>query len=141
MSTQDLASQGSTSDIESLTAVQGLIERLSNQMDELQQKQKDLSSMIKAIVDNDEGLQKVMQTAEEITADIKSKRQAIQEFPEVKELKLKLADVKEDIKMVYDSLNTHLVNYFQMTGSTAVDLPSGDEREFILNTRMKPKKK
>ena len=127
-------------DIESLTAVQGLSERLSNQMDELVQKQKELSSMIKSIIDNDEALQGVIQKAEEMTQDIKSKRQAIQESPEVKEIKLKLVDVKEDIKMVHESLQTHLVNYFQMTGSTAVDLPSGDEREFVLNAKMKPKK-
>lgn len=138
---QNLDVQTAGMDVESLTAVQGLIERLSNQLDELLQKQKEFSSMIKSIIDNDEQLAKAVTAAEELTSEIKTRKQALQESPEIKELKVKVADVKEDIKMVQESLTTHLVNYFQMTGSTAVDLPSGDEREFVLKARMKPKKK
>lgn len=128
-------------DQDSLDATQSLIHRLSGQLDELKTKQKELTDMVKGIFDNDDKLSTAKNTADEATKEARTRKQEINETTEIKELHIKVADVKEDLKMVQESLNTHLVNYFQMTGSTAVDLPDGTEREFKLTARLKPAKK
>jgi hypothetical protein len=128
-------------DEDSLTATQNLIHRLSLQMDDLKTKQKEVADMIRGVFDNDETLNEAETVAKEATKQAKERKSDLNETAEIKDLKLKLFDIREDLKMVQESLNTHLVNYFQMTGSTAVDLPDGTEREFKLEAKLKPASK
>jgi peptidoglycan hydrolase CwlO-like protein len=127
-------------DVEALDATQNIIIRLSDQLDELKKQQKELGNMVKSVFDNDEKFQTAQSTATEATKEAKSRKEEINGTGEIKELHLKIADLKEDLKMVEESLNTHLINYFQMTGSTSVDQPDGTERQFKVTARMKPKK-
>lgn len=127
-------------DVEALDATQNIIIRLSDQLDELKKQQKELSNMTKNVFDNDTKLQSAQNTAEEANKEAKTRKQELNETTEIKELAMKTADVKEDIKMVEESLNTHLLNYYQMTGSTVIDQPDGSEREFKVTARMKSKK-
>lgn len=138
--TDDLTADTTTSEIdaESLTATQGLVQRLSSQLDELKLKQKELADMLKGIFDNDEEFNTAQATAKEATQSIKNRLSALNATEEVKQLRAKLVDLREDMKMVQDSLNTHLVNYFQITGTTSFPTVDGHEREFSLLAKLKP---
>ena len=127
-------------DTEALTATQGLIQRLSNQLDTLTKKQKELNDMLKGVFENDEKLQEADTVAQEANQTVKSRKKDLNDSQEVKDVKMKITDVREDVKMVKESLNTHLINYFQMTTSFLVDLPDGSEREMVIQARLKPKK-
>lgn len=129
-----------TVDNDTLTASQNLIGRLGVQLDDLKQKQKEVREMIKGVFENDEGLTEAETKAEEVTQTIKDRKSQLNESAEIKELKIKLAEINEDMKLVQESLTAHLVNYFQLTGSTSVDLPDGSEREFELLAKLKPKR-
>ncbi len=120
-----------------LDATQNLIIRLTQQLEDLQKKQKDLKDMLKGLFDNDETLQKAEADAEAQLKTAKSRKTEVGQSSQAIELKNKIADANEDIKLIMESLNTHLLNYYQLTGSTAVDFPGGEEREMVIRAKLK----
>jgi hypothetical protein len=127
-------------DAESLTATEGLIQRLSSQLDELKIKQKELADMLKGVFDNDETFTTAQTAATESQKAVKDRLADLNGGEEVQTLRGKLTDIREDLKMVQDSLNIHLVNYFQMTGATSFPTSDGNERDFTLQAKLKPVK-
>jgi len=133
--TTSTASQ--TVDPVALDATQNLIIRLTQQLEDLQKKQKDLKDMLKGLFDNDEGLQKAQAEAEAQLKTAKSRKTEVGQSSQAIELKNKIADASEDVKLIMESLNTHLLNYYQLTGSMAVDFPGGEEREMVIRAKLK----
>ena len=127
-------------DAESMNATEGLIQRLATQLDELKAKQKELGEMLKNVFENDETLSTTQKEAKNATKAFKDRQGQLNETPEVKELKMKLVDLKEDLKMIEESLDIHCLNYYQMTNSMTFPTADGAEREFVLKARLKPKK-
>jgi chromosome segregation ATPase len=124
-------------DAETLDATQNLIIRLTQQLEDLQKQQRDLKEMLKNIFDNDDKLQQAQQIVDEQSKEARSRKTEISQTPQAIELKSKVADLSEDLKMVMESLNTHLLNYYQLTGSKAVDFPGGEEREMVIRARLR----
>jgi hypothetical protein len=135
---EDILAPAEPIDAESLTATEGLVQRLSSQLDELKVKQKELADMLKGIFDNDEEFTKAQTIATESQKALKDRQASLNGSQQVQELRTKITDLREDMKMVQDSLNTHLVNYFQMTGTTSFPTGDGNEREFSLLAKLKP---
>ena len=131
---------GPTFDAESMDATQSLIQRLADQLDQLKAKQKELSEMLKNIFVNDETFNQNQLQAKEAAKAFKDRAAQLNETTEVKDLKMKLADLKEDLKMVEESLDIHCLNYYQMTNTFSFPTPAGSEREFVLKAHLKPKK-
>ena len=127
-------------DRESVIAVEGLVQRLSEQMDELVNKQKEVGAMLKNIFDNDEELEKAQALAKEAGKTFKERSARLHDTQEVKDLKMKLSEIKDDMKMVQESLDTNLLNYYQMTTTMSFPTPDGNEREYTLKAKLKPKK-
>lgn len=127
-------------DKESMSATEGLIQRLATQLDELKAKQKELGEMLKGIFENDETLSKTQAEAKTATKALKDRQGQLNETQEVKDLKMKLTDLKEDMKMIEESLDIHCLNYYQMTNTMTFPTADGSEREFVLKARLKPKK-
>lgn len=127
-------------DQETYNAVQNLIARLSAQLDELNQTVRSQREMLSNVYENDATLAEAKEKVQAIKNEEKAQQSKLAETEEVIGIKTKIAEITEDIKMVKESLNTHLLNYYQMTGSTTVDLPDGTEREFTVNANLKPKK-
>ena len=125
-------------DDEALTATQGLIARLSSQLDQLKSKQRELKEMLTNVFDNDTTLAQAETVAKEAKQTATDRKKDLNQTQEVMDIKMKITDITEEVKMVQDSLNTHLLNYFQMTSSTIIDLPDGTEREIDLKARLKP---
>lgn len=124
-------------DAETLDATQNLIIRLTQQLEDLQKQQRDLKEMLKNVFDNDDKLQQAEQIVDEQSKTAKLRKTELSQTPQAIELKMKIADLSEDVKMVMESLNTHLLNYYQLTGSKAVDFPGGEEREMDIRARLK----
>lgn len=128
-------------DRESVAAVEGLIQRLSEQMDQLIQKQRSLGVMLKSIFDNDEAIGQAQTVVQEASQSLKGRQGELNDTQEVKDLKMKLVEVKDDIKMVSEALDTHLLNYYEMTKTLSFPTVDGNEREYTLKAKLKPKKK
>lgn len=130
-------STSSTIESDTLDATQNLIIRLSQQLEDLEIQQKNLREMLKGIFDNDESLQQAQQIVDEQSKTARSRKTELSQSPQAIEIKTKIADLSEDIKMIAESLNTHLLNYYQLTGSKAVDFPGGEEREMVIRAKLK----
>ena len=125
---------------ESLMAVQNIIQRYSGEYDEVNSRLKDLREMMKNMFDNDAELQELEEQAKTVTQDARNRKQRIKESPESVELQMKMKELKEEIGEIQETLNNHLLRYYQMTGSQVIEEPDGTEREFKVQARLKAKK-
>lgn len=125
---------------ESLNSLQNLIERNANELDRLGSAQKELRESLKNIFENDAPLAEAEQKATEITQQLKERKQYLDGSPEVRQLKMKLSELKEEMNEIVETLNNHLINLFQLTGSNSFDTSDGDQREFSIRAKVKPKK-
>jgi methyl-accepting chemotaxis protein len=124
---------------DTLLSLQNLIERNANELDRLNGDLKEMRQSLKNIFDNDPALSEATEQAQKATTEIKERKQQIDNNPEVRQLKLKMVDLKEEMKEIEETLNNHLINLFQMTGSNSFDTSDGDQREFVLRAKVKPK--
>ena len=124
-------------DPESLQATTNLVIRLTDQLDQLKNKQKEVNEMLHNLFDNDAELVQLTDTLNGVQQQCKARKMAIAATGLYIDLNVKVADLKEDIKMVTESLNTHLLNYYQITGSTSFDVTPTVEREFTVRARVK----
>lgn len=123
-----------------LSSLQQLIERGAEQLDKLKDAQKQLRESLKNVFENDAQLNEAEEKAVQIQSEVKDRKAQLDASAEVRQLKMKLADIKEDMKDLEESLNNHLINLFQLTGTNSFDTSDGDQREFVLKARIKPKK-
>lgn len=122
---------------ETLISLQNLIERNANELDRMKDAVKELRQQLKNIFENNVQLTEAEQMAEEVTTKVKELRQSVDNQPEVRQIKLKLTDLKEEMKEIEETLNSHLIHLFQLTGSNSFDTSDGDQREFELKARVK----
>ena len=127
-------------DQESFTAVKGLIQRLSVQLDEVKNKKKEYQQRLKNIFDNDSQLSEFEEQAKESTLAFKKRKKELEDSLEGKEIKGKIKEHGEEIRDLEESLTNSLISYFQITGIQSFDTPSGEEREFKLKARLMPSK-
>lgn len=125
---------------EELMATQNIIQRYSEQYDQLNTKIKDLREMLKNLYDNDEELQTKEEEAKTLTQDVRQRKQRIKESPEAIELQMKMKEMGEEKKEIEETLNNHLLRYYTLTGSQVIEEADGSEREFKINARLKGKK-
>src|SRR5690606_33804097 len=88
---------------QTLTSLQNLIERNANELDRLRQELKEHRQSLKNVFDNDATLNEVEQIAQEATVKIKERKQTIDAQPEVRQLKLKIADSSEEMKEIEET--------------------------------------
>lgn len=135
-------SEGQKSGIQTdtLSALQALLERQAERVDDLRRKIRAASESMKSIMDNDEKLAEVTQAAEKVSLDIKSRKKTLTESPEFREQRTKTIELKDELKELEESLNSHLISYFQQTGVKTFDTTGGDQREFKVYAKVLPKK-
>lgn len=125
---------------DTLNSLQALIERNANELDRLKQELKEQREKMKNIFDNDAELAEAQDIASKATVQIKERKTAIDNRPEVRQVKIDIAEKKEEIKEIEETLNSHCINLFQLTGTSSFDTSDGDQREFELRAKVKPKK-
>ena len=125
---------------ETLNSLQALIERNANELDRLRQELKEEREKLKNIFDNDVELSEAQDIASKANVQIKERKTSIDNRPEVRQVKITMAEKKEEIKEIEETLNSHCINLFQLTGTSSFDTSDGDQREFELRAKVKPKK-
>jgi hypothetical protein len=56
-------------------------------------------------------------------------------------LKVKISELREEQKELEETLSGHLVNYHSITNSNSFDTSDGDQWEFSIKAKIKPRKK
>ncbi|MFH2118228.1 MAG: hypothetical protein ABII10_00600, partial [Candidatus Paceibacterota bacterium] len=72
---------------------------------------------------------------------VKDRKSQMQSNPESMTLKAKIGDLSEQQKELEETLSNHLVNYYSMTNSHSFDTSDGDQWEFVVKARIKPRRK
>lgn len=124
-----------------LEALQALIERHIQQTDDLKQKIKTVSESMKSMLENDTQLSEVEAEAREVSKKVLERKRSIGESPEFRSFRAKIGEMKDELKELEESLNTHLLSYYQQTGVKTVDMAGGGQREFRIVAKVLPQKK
>jgi small-conductance mechanosensitive channel len=125
---------------ETVTSLQGVIERNADQLDELKAKTKLLREQLKSIFDNDTELAEATQMSEQVTTQVKERKSKLKADPQVTRLQVELTEVAQQKKEIEEALSDHLVNFFQLTSSKSFDTSDGDQREFVIKASVKSKR-
>ncbi|OGD63427.1 hypothetical protein A2160_03105 [Candidatus Beckwithbacteria bacterium RBG_13_42_9] len=141
ITTNDESTSSQPAQVEELQQLEALIGRKTLQLDELKEKLRNFREQMKNIVDNDEQLNQATQTAQEAVKAITKRKGEVRNLPEAKAAKNQMAEVQTEIKELEESLNTHLVNLYQLTGTKEFKTLAGETREFKLLAKLLPKKK
>lgn len=123
---------------ETLSALQGIIERNAKELINLNQQVKEKREMLKNMIENDSEVAEAEQKAQALISEVKEKKAKIASDPAQVALKLQLSELAQNKKEIEETLSSHLVNYHQLTGSTSFDTSDGDQWEFKISARVKP---
>jgi len=126
---------------ETLESLQAVIERNADELSRLNSKLKEKRSMFKNVFDNDSILAELEEEYQRLVAKLKENKVRLQSSPEVTALKTQIAELREQKKDIEETLSSHLLNYYHLTGSTSFDTSDGDQWEFTINARVKSKKR
>lgn len=146
-SSQDLVAQAldestkSDEFAETLQSLEKVIERNANQLSELKDDLKNQRQMLKNYFENDVQLAEAEEQAMTYKNQVKERKGNLQQEPQVVELKLKIKEINERKKEVEETLSNHLVNHHRLTNSTSFDTSDGDQWEYRINAKVKPKPK
>ncbi len=126
---------------ETLEALQGLVERSANKLDEIKAKLKEQRNSLKNIFDNDGELSEANEEAQRFSKQVRERKSVLVNDPTVVRLKTDIAELNEQKKEIEEALSGHLLNYYKLTDSKSIDTADGDQREFVLKATIKPKRK
>ncbi len=126
---------------ETLTALQKIIERNADKLDELKDQIKEIRESLKGVFENDSELGVAEDQVKEFSTQVKQRKSQLATSPVAMQLKAKQGDLQEQKKEIEESLSNHLLNYYELTHSTSFDTSDGDQREFSLHAAVKGKKK
>ncbi len=126
---------------ETLQHLQAVIERNANELAQLNQKLKEKRLMFKNVIKSDANLAELEEEYVKILDKLKEAKARVQSSPEATSLKTQIAELNEQKKEIEETLSSHLLNYYQLTGSTSFDTSDGDQWEFIVKARVKNRKK
>ncbi len=126
---------------ETLTSLQNLIERRANQLEEIKDNLKSTRTMLRDVFDNDGDLSEAQEEMKAHSIKVKERKSQLSSNPEAMSLKVKINELREEQKELEETLSNHLVNYHSMTNSNSFDTSDGDQWEFSIKARIKPRKK
>lgn len=126
---------------ETLTSLQNLIERRALQLQDIKEKMRDSREMLRDLFDNDTTLSEVQEEAKAHSVKVKERKSQLSSNPEAMSLKVKISEFRDEQKELEETLSNHLVNYHSMTNSNSFDTSDGDQWEFSIKAKIKPRKK
>ena len=140
--TTDSGDEAAQSDqvAQALGSLQNVIERNANELGRVAEELKQKRESLKNVFENDTELATAEEMVEQISTQVKERRAKLQADPQITSLKVQIGELNEQKKEIEETLSNHLVNYYQMTSSTSFDTSDGDQWEFNIRAKVKPRK-
>ena len=126
---------------ETLMTLQSLVERHALQLEEIKNQLRAHRTSLRDVFENDPSLSEAKAEMETYSLKVKDRKSQVQSSPESMALKAKIGDLSEQQKELEETLSNHLVNYYSMTNSYSFDTSDGDQWEFVVKARIKPRRK
>lgn len=125
---------------ETLGALQNVIERNATELQRVAEELKQKRESLKNVFENDQELAQAEEKVNIISTEVKERKAKLQGDPQVTTLKVQIGELNEQKKEVEETLSNHLVNYYQLTHSMSFDTSDGDQWEFKVSAKVKPRK-
>lgn len=125
---------------ETLGSLQRVIERSAQELDNLSTKLKEKRESLKNVFDNDAGLAEAKEQVDLHTTQLKERKSKLQADPQVTSLKVQIGEINEQKKEIEETLSNHLLSYYSLTNSTSFDTSDGDQWDFTVRAKVKPRK-
>lgn len=125
---------------QTLTALQNVIERNALELQRLANELKELRETVKNVFENDNELAIAQEQVSVFAQQLKERKAKLDSNPVITQNKVKIGELTEQKKEVEEALSNHLLNYFQLTNSTSFDTSDGDQWEFTVHAKVKPKR-
>ena len=125
---------------DSLMAVQSVINRQADRLDNLREEMRLLGERQKAILDNDAELAEAEEQLKSVSRKQKERKKQLTDSAESVEIRIKRKELQEQVKDIEDSLNNNLLSYYQMTGAKFFDTDDGGQRGFKVLAKVLGKK-
>lgn len=122
---------------ETLTTLQSVIERNAHEAKRIKDILKEKRESLRSIFENDTQLSEAQAELEKHQQELKARKVQLTTSPETVAVQTQLAELKEQLKEVEEALNSHLLNYFQLTNSTSFDTTDGDQWDFVVSAKLK----
>ncbi len=125
---------------QTLTSLQNLIERHARELDRISEELKHKRESMKNVFENDTELAEAEAQAQLASQQLKERKTKMQTDPQITTLKVQIGELNEQKKEIEETLSNHLVSYYSMTQSTSFDTSDGDQWEFNIRAKVKPRK-
>ena len=126
---------------ETLTTLQNLVERHAIELEDIKNKLRDSRTSLRDVYENDPALSEAQAEMETHNLKVRERKAQLQTNPEAMSLKAKIGELNEQKKELEETLSHHLVNYHTLTNSNSFDTSDGDQWEFSITAKIKPRKK
>jgi hypothetical protein len=126
---------------ETLGHLQNVIERNAQQLTQVLEEIKQRREGLRGVYENDSQLAEAEEQARVITQQAKERKAQLRNGQQVLSLQNQIAELNEQKKEIEEALSNHLINYYQMTNSTSFDTSDGDQWEFNIRAKVKPRRK
>ncbi|PIR58871.1 MAG: hypothetical protein COU69_03255 [Candidatus Pacebacteria bacterium CG10_big_fil_rev_8_21_14_0_10_56_10] len=126
---------------ETLTALQNVIERGAQQLESVSRQLREKRDSLGNVFANDQELEQAREQAQLASQQAKQRQTSLQADPQVTALQVQIGELKEQQQELKETLSNHLVNYYQLTNSKSFDTSDGDQWEFEVKARVKPRRK
>lgn len=123
-----------------LTALQNVIERHAQNLQKIQKDIKLRRDSLRSVFENDAQLAEAQQQVNEISTQLKTRKTQLESDPQATTLKVQIGELNEQKKELEEALSNHLVNYYQLTNSKSFDTSDGDQWDFEVHAKVKPRK-
>lgn len=125
---------------ETLNTLQNLIERHALDLEEIRKQMKEKRESLRSFFENDTTLAEAEAEAQAFTTKVKERKSQLQSDPQVTSLKIQIGELREQQKELEETLSNHLVNYHSMTNSKSFDTSDGDQWDFSIKAKIRPRK-
>lgn len=126
---------------ETLNSLQNLIERHANRLETIKQELREKRNGMRNFFENDTQLNEAQDQVDQNAVQLKERKSQLQADPQITSLKVGIGELREQQKEIEETLSNHLINYHSLTNSTSFDTSDGDQWEFNIKARIKPRRK
>lgn len=133
--------EASDSLAETLTHLQNILERYATELETVSKQMKEKRESMQSIFENDSQLSSAEEEAQAATKQAKARKSQLNTNAEVVAIKNQLAELSEQRKEIEETISNHLLNYYKITNSKSFDTSDGDQWEFDIHAKVKPRRK
>jgi len=121
--------------------LQSILERYATELETVSNSIKEKRESMKSVFDNDSTLAEKSEEAQKFAKEAKERKAQLQGDQTVIAIKNSLAELSEQKKEIEETISNHLLNYYKMTNSKSFDTSDGDQWDFDIRAKVKPRRK